>query len=245
MFDIIILSYAQNSDAAQVTQNCIKSYLKNSDELINNIFVIESEKSIQDSVNGKVHTIVPKEDFNYNRFLNIGLEKCSSEFVIFSNNDIIVLENCLQTIKKAYQEDPELMGVCPIDRNWHRHSKLFFPTDDKLYYGYETTLHMFGCCITLRRKVFNTIGYLDERFFFFYQDNDVAECLRTNGLKHALHTGARVIHKEKPTPIKEGSKFSYTPQNMHDQGEIFKDKWNNPPYNTGKKGFKPFKKYNK
>jgi hypothetical protein len=154
MFDIIILSYAQNAKAAEITQRCVNSYLKTAGELINKIFVIESEKSITNSVEGKVHTIVPPEDFNYNKFLNIGLELCESEFVIFSNNDIVVLENCLQKIKQAYDLDPTLMGICPTDRNWHRHSKLFFPSDDRLYYGYETTLHMFGCCITLRRTVF-------------------------------------------------------------------------------------------
>jgi hypothetical protein len=69
--------------------------------------------------------------------------------------------------------------------------------------------------------------------------------MRVNGLKHALHTGALVLHKEVPTPIKEGSKFSYTPQNMRDQGDIFMDKWTKPPYSLGKKGFKPFKEYTK
>lgn len=242
MFDIIILSYAQTAHAAAITQKCVDSFLADGGDKINKIIVVESEKSIKPNVYGKVHTIVPDCEFNYNKFLNFGLDECESDLIFFSNNDIVVHEGCLDTVDSAFKADDKLMSLCPIDRNWHRHSQMYFPTENKIYYGYETALHMFGCIYCVRRSAFNTIGYFDERFFFFYQDNDLAECLKRTGLKHGIHTGAIVTHKEEQPKIKEGSRFSYTPENMYLQGEIYKNKWYKEPYINS---FVPFKEYTK
>ena len=240
--DVIILSLVNDDKSFEVTKRCIDSYINTADELINNIFVIETNKTFNRDYNQpKVEVIIPPYEFNYNQFFNIGLSRCKSDYIIGPNNDLIIQENCIQNIVKEFETNSTISSISPIDRNWHRHTKQYFPDDNKLYYGYETSLHLFGCIFAARRGVFEVIGYLDERFFFFYQDNDCSMCLERNKLLHGVLTSARVKHKVGGTSAKGSSRTDYTPENMNKQGNILADKWNNEPFKSG--GFKQFKPY--
>jgi glycosyltransferase involved in cell wall biosynthesis len=241
--DVIILSLAIEEKGFNTTKKCIDSYIETADKLIGNIFVIETNKNFNKDYNQpKVKVIIPPFEFNYNQFYNIGLSMCRSEYVIGPNNDLIIQENCIQNIVKEFENNSVISSISPIDRDWHRHTKLYFPNDNKLYYGYETSLHLFGCIFAVRRKVFETIGYLDERFFFFYQDNDYSMCLERNNIIHGVLTSARVKHKIGGTSEHGSARTEYTPHNMNTQGDLLGQKWNNEePFKSG--GFKKFKEY--
>lgn len=244
-FDIIILSLVKDEESYKRTNDCIDSYIKTADDIINKIYVVETNTFFAErpamlirNQSKKVEVIFPKEEFNYNRFFNIALERCKAEYVFGPNNDLIIQPGCLQAIKTQFQNTPDISSISPIDRNWHRHTKMYLPNDSKLYYGYDVSLHMFGCAWAARREVvFKSIGYLDERFYFFYQDNDYIECLKMCGLKHGVLTSARVLHGSGKTNDIADGKFKYTPENMNKQGELFKNKWW-----TGKT-WTPFKQY--
>jgi GT2 family glycosyltransferase len=241
--DAIILSYASNEELYKTTQTLIDSYISTANELINKIFVIESYKQFNKTYNSKkVELFIPEEEFGYNKFFNIGLKHCESEFVAGPNNDVIIHPNCLQTIVKEFHENSEISSICPVDRNWHRHTKMYLPTDNKLYHGYEVSLHMFGCMFCCRRNIFETIGYLDEDFYFFYQDNDYVMCLERCNLLHGVHTGANITHHSGHSDRQANQHLKYTPDNMNIQGHIFANKWkNSEPFKSG--GFRKFKEY--
>lgn len=242
-FDVIILSLVVDDFTFDRTKQCIDSYVNTADSIIENIFVVETNPDFnQDYNQPKVTIIKPGVQFNYNQFYNIALEKCTSEFVIGPNNDLVILPNCLQTMLEEFNSNDKISSISPIDRNWHRHTKMYLPSENKLYYGTEVSLHMFGCLFACRRSVFEKIGFLDEAFYFFYQDNDYIMSLERCGLSHGVHTGARISHQSGGSNKYASERCKYLPQNMHDQGEILMNKWNSEPFVSG--GYKPFKKYN-
>lgn len=227
MVDVVILSLVTDQNSYETTKNCVLSFRKS--PLIDKIFVIESNKKdgyLYPIYAEKTITVIPQEEFNYNRFLNIGKSHCTSEYIVFSNNDLIVEDNCIENLSKALDNDAELMSICPIDRNWHRHSEMYFPSDNKVYTGYFTAMHMFGCIYMMKREVFDTIGDFDERFYFFYQDNDLATTLNHFKKKHGILTSAHVKHKISKYPQPDGGeKYRYTQKNMEEQGKILGEKW--------------------
>jgi GT2 family glycosyltransferase len=238
--DVIILSLAKNDQLFQTTKNCVESYLKS--PLVNKIFVVESNADFNKSYNNtRVEIIKPNEEFNYNKFYNIALKRCNSEFVMGPNNDLIVHDGCIESLVAQFDLNPTIHSLCPIDRNWHRHTKMYLPNDDKVYLGYDTSLHMFGCLFMCRRSLFQQIGYLDERFFFFYQDNDYIMSLQRLGILHGVYTGARISHESGKTNDVASGKCSYTPYNMNSQGDILAAKWNSEPFKSG--GYVKFKEY--
>lgn len=239
--DVIVLSYAKNDTLFETTKKCVESYLKS--PLVNKIFVVESNRNFDKTYNSdKVDIVIPQEEFNYNKFFNIALERCSSEFVIGPNNDLVVHDNCIESMVKQFDLTPTIDSLCPIDRNWHRHTKMYLPSDDKIYLGYETSLHMFGCLFMCRRKMFEKIGYLDERFFFFYQDNDYIMSLQRLNIIHGVYTGARISHVSGGSNDIANGRCAYTPYNMNTQGDLLAEKWfYSEPFKSG--GYKKFKDY--
>jgi GT2 family glycosyltransferase len=243
-FDVIILSLAIDDVTFNRTKSCVNSYLETANELINKVFVVETNANFSRDYNqSKVTVIKPNKQFNYNEFYNIALDQCEAEFVVGPNNDLIVNPDCLQTIHAEFVSNPNVSSISPIDRKWHRHTKMYLPSENKLYYGIEVSLHMFGCMFACRRSVFNTIGYLDETFYFFYQDNDYILCLDRCGLLHGVHTGAHISHESGGSNKHAENRLKYIPQNMNDQGNLLFNKWNKEPFKSG--GYLPFKPYNK
>lgn len=241
--DVIILSLAVDEESFLTTKKCIDSYIDTADELINKIYVVETNKDFnRDYDQQKVEVIIPNKKFNYNEFFNIALEKCTSEFIIGPNNDIAIKPNCLQVLIGEFDKNKEVHSLCPIDRKWHRHTRMYLPSDNKLYYGIEVSLHMFGCLFCCRRSVFEKIGYLDEAFYFFYQDNDYILSLDRCGFKHGVHTGAQVEHQSGHSNKYAEQRLKYTSENMNHQCSLFMTKWNSEPFCSG--GYKQFKKYN-
>lgn len=241
-FDIIILSLVVDEPTYKVTSSCINSYNNTALDIINKIYVVEtnSQAPVEYGWNN-VEVIKPGLEFNYNQFYNIALERCEAEYIFGPNNDLIVQSNCLQTLLKEFQINSNIQSMSPVDRNWHRHKSLYLPSPNKLYYGYEVSLHMFGCAFACRRKVFEKIGFLDERFYFFYQDNDYAMCLERCELLHGVHTGAHVSHYSGQSNKHADERLKYTPKNMNEQGDILAKKWNSIPFVSGE--FVQFKTY--
>jgi len=241
-FDIIVLSLVVDNKTFNVTKNCINSYINTADDIINKIFVVETNSDFEGCYDQpKVEVIKPNKQFNYNKFYNIALAKCEAEFVFGPNNDLIVEPNCLQTILNEFNSNLNVHSISPVDRNWHRHSKLYLPSENKLYYGSEVSLHMFGCSFACRRSIFNTIGYLDETFYFFYQDNDYIMSLERCGFNHGVHTGACIAHQSGQSNAYAEERLKYTSKNMNEQGDLLLNKWNKEPFKSG--GYRKFKEY--
>ena len=83
------------------------------------IFFKESNKNcefIYDYPNLKI--VTPNEKFNYNKFLNIGLTYCTSEWVLIINIDLIFTEDWLNNIEKEYLNNPTIKSFSPYEPNF-------------------------------------------------------------------------------------------------------------------------------
>ncbi len=58
-----------------------------------------------------------------------------------------------------------------------------------------------GACMLIRRKVFEKIGFLDERYFLFFEDADFCLRAKRTGFRIALEPKSMIIHK-----LSEGKK---------------------------------------
>jgi len=199
--DVIILSNTVSLKHANVLRETVTSVSNNPKNYKFNIIVVESNKNlindtelkkITDNLNVKF--ITPKHNFHYNLFLNIALRECKGDFILVSNNDVIYSENWFHEMYKHFEKDKELMSACPIDRQWHRHSQQIFPGDKEIYYGYRTSYELTGWCFVFKKEVINKIGYFDEKFKFYYQDNDVSCLLNLFDIKHAIITTSHAHH---------------------------------------------------
>jgi GT2 family glycosyltransferase len=220
--DVIILSYAKNDSIIEMNNNCINSINNSSKFHSFNIYLIETKSDQQFNYQqDNVTVIQPNEEFNYNRFLNIGLEYCNNEWVLISNNDTIYHPNFLEEMLIANKFDESLLSMSPMDDDWHVHK-----TMNKIYtihYGYRTSYELTGWSIFVKRDVLKQIGGFDEQFKFWYQDNDYAETLNKFNIKHGLVTKSKVTHLlSKSHDLIENNKVQHMTNGM---GYVYSNKW--------------------
>src|SRR5689334_11461577 len=100
--DVIILSRCISENDFAINCQCIKSLIESEKEIHFDIHVIESNPEFDYTKFSysfpNVKVVIPKENFNYNRFLNIGLENSKNDLVAFCNNDLIFNKGWLSEI---------------------------------------------------------------------------------------------------------------------------------------------------
>jgi GT2 family glycosyltransferase len=219
--DAIILTKTDDLFHYGLTCRTINSLIA-SKEWEHGIIVVESKAKNTCKENGFVYnvreTIYPECQFNYNKFLNIAIEKSNSDWILICNNDLYFYKNWLIEIKKAIKDNPQVDSFSPISPTWHLHQNL---TED-YYIGYEVSKNICGWCILLKREVIKKCNLFDEKFEFWYQDNDYALSIRKQNIKHALVKKSMVQHYiSKSHDLLKNNEHSMT----HGQQQIFINKW--------------------
>ena len=188
--DIIILSNTADIKYYKLLKQCVMS-IKSNKDINTHIILIETNKNLKGSdlkLPIDVLYVPDDEEFNYNKFLNYGLQHCKHDNICISNNDVVYESNTLKILVDSLDKYD---SVSPWDNN---DSWKFHPYRDT-YEGYKTTSHITGWCLVTTRKTLETIGgSFDERFAFWFQDNDYAELLKKHNLTHALIGDVSVYH---------------------------------------------------
>jgi GT2 family glycosyltransferase len=67
--------------------------------------------------------------------------------------------------------------------------------DNGQYASLETTDFASGCCVMIKRNVLKTIGLFDEKYFLYYEDNDLSQRARAKGFEIFYQPKAILWHK--------------------------------------------------
>ncbi len=197
--DVVILSYAKSEEHREMTQCCLDSLHKSNDKTVVEfiVTVIESNGSLRPFSYRGASTIYPDQKFGYNRYLNIGIKKGVAPFICLCNNDLIFHPGWANAILDAFQTDSKLMSASPACPVFHPAKNI--ELNRGTLYGYTVQTRVAGWCIFARRSVFDQIGLLDEKFTFWYCDNDYAKLLEEKNLLHGLVTSSLVTHLQQAT----------------------------------------------
>jgi GT2 family glycosyltransferase len=193
--DIVILSLCATEETFVMNSNCISSLMKSETEHSFNVLVMESNKDFLKTgfaYSYPVKVIIPKDKFNYNKFLNIAIKQTNNEMICLCNNDLVFKKGWLSEILHLKKLRPDIQSFSPKDPDYKTIKNKFLDKD--YYLGYEVGWEFFAACLLVERKVFEKTGLFDENFDFYYQDYDFSMCLRKHNIKHALVTRANFSH---------------------------------------------------
>jgi GT2 family glycosyltransferase len=217
----IVLSKTSDLEHYGLTCRTINS-LQSSTGWVHDIIIVESMPESHIKENGFIYpgceVIYPETEFNYNKFLNIGIASAKADWVLLCNNDLYFYKNWLQEINIVLESDSDVKSICPISPSWHLHQDL----KDNYEIGYDVSKHICGWCILANRDMINNCNLFDENFKFWYQDNDYAMTLQKNNIKHCLSKQSRVQHFiSKSYNLLGLDEYLMT----HGQQQIFVEKW--------------------
>lgn len=196
---VVVLSFAKNAELRSMTDSCLDSLLASEDpeKIQFDVIVVESNHQAPAYAHVGVRTIYLPPPFNYHRYMNEGIRRSTGEFVAICNNDLYFHAEWASTLLRAFAMNPELSSASPAC-SLH-HPKNGFAVNSGEYLGYGVLKEVAGWCLVFRRSMLEVTGMLDERFYFWYADDDYARTLQKHGLKHALVTSSLVDHLDSKT----------------------------------------------
>lgn len=197
--DVVILSFAKNAELRAMTETCLNTLLASEfpDEIVFDVIVVESNNQAPEYSQKGVRTLYLPGPFNYHRYMNEGIKRTAGVFVAICNNDLYFHPRWASELLKAFENDPQLISTSPACSLHHPDNG--FALNSGIYPGYRVLKEISGWCLVFRRSMLETTGMLDERFYFWYADDDYARTLEKNSLKHALVTSSVVDHLESKT----------------------------------------------
>lgn len=142
-----------------------------------------------------------------NRGLRIALEK-GFDAAWIVNNDVVASPEALMRLKAALSAYGEQALFSPVITTpdgdvwfaggviaWVRmrvnHNTKQSDTGESFLTNFLT-----GCALFIPMAIVKKVGFLDERYFLYYEDADYSERVRRNGGKLVVVPQARVIHSE-------------------------------------------------
>jgi hypothetical protein len=231
--DVVIISWARNEELLQITKNGLNSLFESENDVTFHAYIVESNKDIfyenmeeyQMKWMHSIKTIHPVEEFGYHKYLNIGRRSGNSPYVVLCNSDLTYEKNWASSIIKVMETLPRFLSAspwCPQTQGSNQ-SNL-----ENVFEGYRVRGELAGWCIFQQRKIYDKIGELDERFSFWYCDNDYSLELQKNGIAHCLVPASVVNHHEKNLG-KTGETLNESDQRKItiEQESVFMNKWRN------------------
>jgi len=156
-----------------------------------------------------------------------------ADYTLLLNNDTVVPEGSLRCLVEALDADPDAWiatpRICYADQpgaiwydggqvgrytGWIHHSGIRQPAGRRplrnRYVGYGT-----GCALLLSREAIETLGELDEGYFFYGEDSDY--CLRARAAGHrVLHVPkSLILHKVSVSIGGENPRKAYLKSRSH------------------------------
>jgi GT2 family glycosyltransferase len=199
---IIIVTY--NSDA--IINNCLTNISLEKNE----VFVIDnnsSDKTLEIVANNfpAVKIIKNSKNIGFGRANNIGLLQTTNDFALILNVDAQITEEDIEKTIEIMLKNPDIAiagGVvhnCIIDENnkiissypcQKNLEQLKEEKPQELYFNKFVT----GAGMFLNMKIMRKIGFFDEGFFLYCEDNEICKRAIKKGFKTAIFNDTKLLH---------------------------------------------------
>ncbi|MDD5275577.1 MAG: glycosyltransferase family 2 protein [Methylovulum sp.] len=221
--EIVVYASVLNWNKAEATLECLEQLFKanNPDNLTTEYFVVDNGSGQDDFIllskglkNYPVTFIRLESNLGFSGGHNIVMQKAidnNADYVWLVNNDGIALPDTLSKIVELAEADPTCGAVSPLivrhnDENiidfcgaYHNWEKLeLVPLNSNLITNNiafnERNMWLVGAAILFRIKALKQVGLLDDRFFAYFEDNDICAKLASYGWKNKVANNARFFH---------------------------------------------------
>jgi GT2 family glycosyltransferase len=165
-----------------------------------------------------VNIIQNRKNLGFAAANNQAFSKMQGRYALLLNTDAVLKEGAVETIYNFMEHNPDVGMACGQllnDDGSKQNSFANFPSITSLVFG-ETPLQLLfpkkysskrnvgsspmeidsciGACMMVRREAMEAVGWLDESFFFFFEETDWARRMKQAGWKVYLVPSARIFH---------------------------------------------------
>lgn len=220
---VIIVNY----NTANYTLDCVRTvHEKTNPPLRYQIIVVDNNSELEDYKHLKNNLVQNQHTYLHRSSINtgfgggnmLGVPFANARYLLFLNNDAMLLNDCLNILTKFMDTHPEV-GVSTA-QNYDEHHR-FVPSFDhnkgirRLLFGrgfleklnpkrYPIRKHEYtapvqvdwvnGAFLFFRTDIFKKIGGFDREIFLYWEEMDICHRLRNKGYTSTLVPQAKVLH---------------------------------------------------
>jgi GT2 family glycosyltransferase len=215
--DLSIIIVTCNSE--KYILNCLGSISRSIQDLEHEILIIDNNSTDQTKILIKgfpnsVRLAENTENLGYAKALNLGLRTSLGEFILFINPDVIIESDSLLPMINFMRANPKA-GICGCKLlngdGSPQYSTGSFPTLFSTIYrialprrmrkynlwGYSKVREcdwVTGAFMLIRNTLIDSVGYLDENYFMYYEDVDYCLQAKKLGWYTYYHPGITAYH---------------------------------------------------
>ncbi len=219
---VVLVNYKNYQD----TQSCINSI---KDSSLVKILLIDQNsidrelKNIQRK-NPSLLIKKLKENRGFAAANNIGLKLALKEkipYVLLLNNDTVVEKNTIKLLFDFMEAHPDCAICSPVNYFYNKKNKICFSGGKINFYTGQTdhfydlpakdrkTQFITGASMFIRTRAFKDIGFMNEKYFLYYEDADLSVRIRKAGWQMWIVKNAKIWHKVSVSLGGHGSKTQY------------------------------------
>lgn len=143
---------------------------------------------------------------------NIGITKAlesGCELIALINNDTVFVDDSLQKVINCFKNNPSY-GILGMINYYYSDPNLVWQSgfSTNLFWGFSAKIgytagrenivpvdYVPGSSIVVRSDVFKDIGFLDEKYFAYFEEYDFCIRAKKNGINIGFLNGSRILHK--------------------------------------------------
>ena len=154
---------------------------------------------------------------------NVGLKAAQGDFLLLLNNDTEVAPGFLEPMIELFEKNDSIGAVSPKIKFFHHPELIQYAgftkmnpftlrmnaigsrqIDNGTYDEVSETHFAHGCAMMVSRKVLETVGYMPEEYFLYYEEHDWSAAIKRKGYQIWYQPESLVLHKESIS-VKNGS----------------------------------------
>ncbi|HUY22372.1 MAG TPA: glycosyltransferase [Acidimicrobiales bacterium] len=206
-------------NGAGLTLNCLQSLQATTEAALYEVILVDNGSTdatvkLAGASDARFCVVRNEENTGFGPACNQGAALARGEFILFLNNDTVLLPGWLEPLVAALDDDPMLAAVQPKllypDGRLNDAGGLVFAAGQPWVYGKgrpEPDAPEFSCrrapdyasgaCLLVRRTAFEDVGGFDDRYApAYYEDTDLSFALRAAGWRVLFEPASKVVHVE-------------------------------------------------
>jgi GT2 family glycosyltransferase/glycosyltransferase involved in cell wall biosynthesis len=206
---------------AEFTFQCLRSLVTEINFVETEVIVINNASVDQTSqllsaFERFIRVIENNENRGFGEASNQGAAQARGKFLVFLNNDTIVLPGWLDALVETAERDPRIGAVGPLflhpDGKIQEAGSIVWNDGTALRYGWGASAedrrftfsrdvdYCSGASLLIRKELFDRLDGFDSRFApAYYEDVDICFGVRSLGYRVIFQPAARIIHYEGAT----------------------------------------------
>lgn len=208
------------------TLECLKSVFKLDYPdfqviVVDNGSVDNSVKSLREAY-PEVIMIESKSNLGYSGGNNIGMKYAfenGGDYIWLLNNDTVVESDTLSILVNAaekeldiglvspiiyYYNEPKKIQFCGSYVDWKNQTIQYPEITDRNLRGNEIFINgkevcLWGTALLIKKNIVDKIGYIDERYFVYWEDTEYSLRALRNGYRNLVCISSNVYHKVLPS----------------------------------------------